>query len=293
MAGVANAQTTNAVALRPDSLIDDSGVDMPNTFHRVGNGPHPVLVLHGWFGDARAFEPIEAWLSGDTFSYVFMDARGYGGMQGTPGAYTIEETATDALALADTLGFPTFSLVGHSMGAMAMEKAAVLAPERVRAMVALTPVPCGGIPFDAAKRALFEGAADRLDNRRTIIDRSTGGRLPASWVEWKAAYSASHSSKEAFAAYFQSWADSDFSEEIAGSHPAKVLVGEHDSTFNADLMARTWLRRYPFVRVEVLHNAGHYPMNETPLALANAIESFLTEVVTRTSAAPEPRRAAC
>ena len=31
---------------------------MANTFHRVGHGPHPVIVLHGWFGDARAFEPI-------------------------------------------------------------------------------------------------------------------------------------------------------------------------------------------------------------------------------------------
>lgn len=33
---------------------------MPNTFHREGDGPHPVLVLHGWFGDAQAFEPIQS-----------------------------------------------------------------------------------------------------------------------------------------------------------------------------------------------------------------------------------------
>lgn len=250
---------------------------MPNTFHRVGTGPHPVLVLHGWFGDARAFEPIEPWLATDAFSYVFMDYRGCGRMQDAPGAYTIDEIAADALALADALGFATFSMVGHSMGGMAVERVAVLAPARVRALVPVAPVPCGGIPFDAAKRALFEGAANCLDSRKTIIDRSTGGRLPPSWVAWKAAYSMSHASPQAFGDYFRAWADTDFSAEIAGTHPVKVLVGEHDPAFNLDLMEATYLRRYPLASVEVLKNAGHYPMNETPLAMVAAIERFLRE----------------
>lgn len=250
---------------------------MPNTCHRVGNGPHPVLVLHGWFGDARSFEQLEPWLDGDAYRYVFMDYRGYGGMQQTRGAYTIDEIASDALALADALRFQDFSLVGHSMGGMVAERIAGRAPDRVRALVAVAPVPCGGIRYDAATRRLLEEAAGNLDNRRTIIDRSTGGRLPSSWVDWKAAYSAAHSRPEAFAGYFRAWADTDFSDEIVGSHPVKVLVGEHDPTFNAGLMATTYLRRYARASVEILQNAGHYPMNETPLALARAIESFLAE----------------
>ncbi|WP_415876859.1 alpha/beta fold hydrolase [Burkholderia ubonensis] len=127
---------------------------MPKPFHRVGHGPHAVLVLHGWFGDARSFEPIEAWLSQDKFSYVFVDYRGYGERRDTRGAYTIDEIAADALALADALGFRAFSLVGHSMGGMAIEKIAACAPERVRALVPVAPVPCGGIAFDAATRAV-------------------------------------------------------------------------------------------------------------------------------------------
>ncbi|WP_425929558.1 alpha/beta fold hydrolase [Pseudomonas sp. NyZ201] len=253
---------------------------MPNTFHRVGNGPHPVLVLHGWFGDAHSFEPIEPWLNSHAFSYVFMDYRGYGSMQEASGAYTIDEIASDALTLADALGFHAFSLIGHSMGGMAIERIATLAPDRVRALVAVAPVPCGGIAYDAATRRLLEDAAERVDNRRAIINYSTGGRLPWSWVEWKAAYSATHSSQEAFAAYFRAWADTDFSDEIVGRHPLKVLVGKHDPTFNAGLMAKTYLRRYFHATVEILENAGHYPMNETPLALARAIESFLVETAT-------------
>jgi pimeloyl-ACP methyl ester carboxylesterase len=252
---------------------------MPNTFHRVGNGPHPVLVLHGWFGDARSFEPIDPWLSQAVFSYVFMDYRGYGGMKDACGDYTIDEIAADALALADDLGFSTFSLMGHSMGGMAIEKIAVRAPERVRALVPIAPVPCGGIRFDAERRALFDAAANSQIHRETIIDRSTGNCLPSSWIAWKAASSAACSSKTAFAAYLRAWADTDFSDDIAGRHPVKVLVGANDPTFNTTLMTETYLRRYPLAGIEVLENAGHYPMNETPLALVAAIEGFLLKVL--------------
>ena len=225
---------------------------MPNTYHRAGHGPHAVIVLHGWFGDARSFHECEPWLSHDEFSYVFMDYRGYGGMRDTPGAYTIAEIAQDAIDLADALGLSTFSLIGHSMGGMAMERIAVLAPERVRAMVAVAPVPCGGISYDPATRHLLEEAAVHLENRKTIINRSTGERLPASWIDWKSEYSARHSSGEAFAAYLRAWADTDFSDEISGRHPVKVIVGEHDPTFNAGLMERTYLRRYPESSIEVM-----------------------------------------
>jgi pimeloyl-ACP methyl ester carboxylesterase len=253
------------------------GFDMPNTFHRVGHGPHPVIVLHGWFGDAHSFTPIEPWLSKDTFSYVFMDYRGYGGMREIDGAYTIDEIAADAIELADALGFGTFSLVGHSMGGMTMERVATLAADRVRTLVGIAPVPCGGVRYDVETRQFLEAAKGSEGNRRAIIDRSTGGRLPSSWVEWKAAYSMATSSPDAFAAYLRAWTDRDFSEAITGVHPVHVLVGEHDPTFNAGLMEKTYLRRYRYATVEVLKNAGRYPMNETPLALVAGIEGFLRE----------------
>ncbi|MGX9782376.1 alpha/beta hydrolase [Janthinobacterium sp. BJB301] len=253
---------------------------MHNTCHRVGHGPHAVIVLHGWFGDANAFSPMEAGLDGGAFSYVFMDNRGYGGMRGAEGEYSMDEVARDALALADALGFATFSVVGHSMGGMALERLALLAPLRLRKLVAVAPVPCCGVAFDAAARATFLAAADSVAARRAIIDRSTGGRLPATWLGWKAQYSWESSDPGAFAAYFLAWSETDFSEEIKAARvelPLLALVGEHDPRFDAALMRRTYLAWYPQARLEVLGNAGHYPMNETPLALAASIEAFLTE----------------
>lgn len=253
---------------------------MINTYHRHGNGPHCVLVLHGWFGDARAFAPMEAGLDGAACSYIFMDSRGYGRMRGVAGSHTMAETARDALALADALGAGSFSVIGHSMGGMAMEQLALLAPGRVRKLVAVAPVPSCGVPLDAPVRAQFLAASDSVDARRAIIDRSTGGRLPPAWLDWKARYSWEHSDRAAFAASFLAWSGMDFSAEVkaaAFQAPLLVLTGEHDPRFDAALMRRTTLAWYPQSRLEVLAHAGHYPMNEAPLALAARIGAFLQE----------------
>lgn len=253
---------------------------MHNTCHRVGHGPHAVIVLHGWFGDAHAFAPMEASLDGGAFSYVFMDNRGYGGMRGAHGSYSMDEVARDALALADALGFATFSVVGHSMGGMALERLALLAPLRLRKLVAVAPVPSCGVALDGAARQLFLDANANVEARRAIIDRSTGERLPAAWLDWKAQYSWESADQAAFAAYFLAWSGTDFSEDIKAARvalPLLALVGEHDQRFDAALMRRTYLAWYPQARLEVLGNAGHYPMNETPLALAASIEAFLLQ----------------
>ncbi|QYG07504.1 alpha/beta fold hydrolase [Janthinobacterium sp. PAMC25594] len=252
---------------------------MHNSYHRVGHGPHAVIVLHGWFGDAHAFAPMEVALDGAAFSYVFMDNRGYGGMRGAAGQYSMDEVARDALALADALGFATFSVVGHSMGGMALERLALLAPLRLRKLVAVAPVPSCGVAFDGAAQQLFLDASGDVQARRAIIARSTGGRLSSTWLDWKARYSWESADQAAFAAYFLAWSGTDFSGEVIGAAsklPLLALVGEHDPRFNADLMRRTYLAWYPQARLEVLGNAGHYPMNEAPLALAASIEAFLS-----------------
>jgi pimeloyl-ACP methyl ester carboxylesterase len=57
--------------------------------------------------------------------------------------------------------------------------------------------------------------------------------------------------------------------------PVKVIVGAHDGALTADVMTATYLAWYPNASLEVMANAGHYPMNETPVALATSIEAFL------------------
>jgi pimeloyl-ACP methyl ester carboxylesterase len=205
-----------------------------------------------------------------------MDLRGYGRRQQVAGDFTMAEAAADALALADELGWDRFSVIGHSMSGQAIQHMLLQAPGRVRRLVALNPVPATGVPFDPDGWALFSGAAASRDNRSAIINLTTGGRLPAAFVDHVVQHSLDNSRVEAFGAYLESWAKTDFSEQVKGNPAAvKVIVGEHDPAMSAPVMEQTWLQFYPAAELEVVRNAGHYPMFETPAALAASIEEFL------------------
>lgn len=253
---------------------------MPNTHVRIGNGPHQVIGLHGWFGCAQGWGPFPAALDGKRYSYAFMDARGYGGMRDASGPWTMEQVAQDALALADALGWQRFSLIGHSMAGVAIQLAWLQAPERVRSLVAITPVPASGVTLDDDGQQLFGAAAGDPAARRTIIDFTTGNRLTGTWLDAATARSVEQSSPQAVAGYLASWTGARLVERVSSREqpPVLVLPGEHDPALGEAVCRATWMQHYPGAQLEVLRNAGHYPMDEIPIFLATTIERFLAQV---------------
>jgi pimeloyl-ACP methyl ester carboxylesterase len=245
----------------------------------VGAGDHNVLAIHGWFGSASGWGSLAGSIDGESCTYVFMNLRGYGDRKDAGGEFTTEEAAADALALADELGWDRFSLVGHSMGGKIIQHVLLQAPERVRGLVGVNPVPASGVPFDDQSWALFSGAAASPGNRAAIIDFTTGSRLTRVFIDSMVRHSLDNSAEEAFGAYLPSWGKADFSHQVKGN-PArvKVIVGEHDPALGAEFMRQTWLDHFPNADMTVLANAGHYPMFETPVALATVIEEYLSQV---------------
>jgi pimeloyl-ACP methyl ester carboxylesterase len=244
----------------------------------VGSGEHRVLVLHGWFGSAKGWGSLPDYVDTDAYSWAFMDLRGYGSRKDVAGEFTMREAAADALALADELGWERFSLVGHSMTGQAIQHVLIQAPDRVRRLVAITPVPAVATPFDPDGWALFSGAAENPGHRAAIINFTTGSRLTPAFVNHLVQHSLDESTVEAFGAYLESWAKDSFAEQVQGNPAAvKVIVGEHDPALSAAVMEQTWLVFYPNAELDVLANAGHYPMFETPAALVASIEGFLDQ----------------
>jgi len=242
----------------------------------IGSSDHHMLALHGWLGSAPGWGTLPDYLDRASYTYAFMDLRGYGGRRACAGDFTMEEAAADALALAGELGWDRFSLIGHFMSGHAIQHVLLRAPGRVRQLVAPNPVPATGGPMDKNGWALFSGAAAGRDNRFAIINFATGSRLPAVFVDHVEQHSLNHCGPAAFGAYLESWAKSDFSDRVRGNQAAvKVVVGEHDPALPASVMEQTWLRFFPAAELEVMANAGHYPMYETSAALAASIEEFL------------------
>lgn len=241
-----------------------------------GHGPERALVLHGWFGDWRVFEPMLSALDESRFSFAFMDYRGYGQSKALSGPFDIPTIAGDAVALADHLGWDTFNLVGHSMGGKAALRLAADHPQRVRKILAITPVWAGRVPFDDQSLAMFRAAVQDVRLREAIIGHTAGGREPAVWARNLAARSLRVSLQEAFGGYLESWALSDFAADVEGLPiPTRVVAGAHDSSITRDVVSATWLAHLSRASLDVLSECGHYPMLQTPPALARVFESFL------------------
>ena len=250
---------------------------MTSSLVSIGSGDRHVLAVHGWFGSARGWGSLPEFLDRSTYTYAFMDLRGYGGRKQVAGEFTMEEAAADAIALAGELGWDRFSVIGHSMGAKVAHQMLLQAPDRVDKLVGLNPVPANAVPMDEQAWELFSGAPAKAGNRAAIIDFTTGSKLTATFINQVVRHSLENSTEAAFAAYLQAWAKSDFSDKVqAGTAtPVKLIVGVNDPAASAEVMEQTWLVFFPEAEMTILPDAGHYPMFESPVSLATSIEEFL------------------
>ncbi|WP_330308059.1 MULTISPECIES: alpha/beta hydrolase [unclassified Streptomyces] len=249
---------------------------LPHEVH--GDGAHKVFAVHGWFADRSAYAAVLPDLDRETFQYALVDLRGYGEAKDAVGAYTTAEAAADLAELADRLGWERFSVIGHSMGGAVAQRLLALVPDRLRRLVGVSPVPASGLPMPADQWELFADAAHKPENRRAIIDFTTGSRRPAVWLDRMVARSIALSDAKAFRAWLDSWAGEDFHAEVEGARvPALAVTGALDPALSAALMRETWLSWYPGGEVHELLGAGHYAMDETPLELIRVVEAFLRD----------------
>ena len=142
--------------------------DVRLAFGRVGEGPEPLLALHGITAQHRSFNTTAAHLR-HADGIVALDLRGRGDSDKPPaGSYGLTAHAGDVVRTLDHLGVETGVIVGHSMGAFVALHTALLYPDRVKALVLLD----GGWPRPeeepdeeetAAIREGLERAYRRLD----------------------------------------------------------------------------------------------------------------------------------
>lgn len=243
---------------------------------RIGNGAHKVLVLHGWFGDHGIWKPTYELLDGERFTYGFVDYRGYGASRALPGPYTMAQISTDVRELAASLGWSRYSLVGHSMGGMAAQRVAIDDAGKVRAVVGVTPVPAGGVPLPPDAMALFESAANDDAGAGMVVEGSLGQRLTAALTRLILRLKRETVAPEVFAQYLVAFTRTNFANEAPRlKAPLQVLIGEHDGGVSEAFVRATFPQLYPDAVLEILPNAGHYPMVETPAHLVTVIEKFL------------------
>jgi pimeloyl-ACP methyl ester carboxylesterase len=271
----------------------------------------PVLLLHGFPDDARAWDGVVGPLAATGHRTLVPYLRGYGPTRfldpTTPRMAQQAAIGQDLLDLLDALAVPAAALAGSDWGGRAACIAAILAPERVRALVTI-----GGYnvqntlapprPAAAAQERAFwyqwyfnteRGRVGLAANRREIC------RLL--WRDWSPGYRFDDATFEATAVSFD---NPDFVPVVIHSYrhrhgnapgdprfdaierrlaerplitvPSMVLHGAEDGVDPPGATARD-LAKFPSgTERRVVAGAGHFFPREQPGAVVDALRALLT-----------------
>ena len=98
-----------------------------------GDGP-AIVLAHGFLMDRTMFAPQVAALR-DDYRVITWDQRGFGDTIHDGRPFTYWDSAADSIALLDHLGIDQAIVGGMSQGGFISLRVALLAPERVRALI--------------------------------------------------------------------------------------------------------------------------------------------------------------
>jgi pimeloyl-ACP methyl ester carboxylesterase len=246
-------------------------------YRERGAGP-PVLILHGGWGyEAYPFDGVMAALE-PRHRAIAPDRTGYGRsdrIAELPDGFhraMAEETAL----LLDALGIDTVTLWGHSDGAVIAAWAAILFPERVRALV------LEALHYLADKPSSLEFFQTALDAPERFGDATVAALARDHGEGWR----------DVIAAGGRAWlrilsrgarGQADLYDGRLGevTCPTLVLHGRRDPRTEPDEIAAA-LRALPGARLELL-DAGHSP-HTSALAAGRCIDlgaRFIDEALPR------------
>jgi 2-succinyl-6-hydroxy-2,4-cyclohexadiene-1-carboxylate synthase len=236
--------------------------------------PETVVLLHGFAGTGRLWEPVVARLDGERYRPLAPDLRGHG-------AAAARQPVTFGAIAQDVLGLlpHPFTLCGYSMGGRLALHTALAAPDRVARLVLVATT--AGIEDErgrAERRTADEQLAAWAEQNtiEAFADRWTAqplfaGTPPQAAAAWRADILGNEPAGLAAAlrgigtgAMTPLW---DRLDELA--MPAMVLAGSRDAKFLA--LGERLAAALPRGELVVVEGAGHGIPREDPSAVAAAI----------------------
>lgn len=244
----------------------------------VGHGPIRVIALHDWTSTKDTYAACRAFFDTERFTYALLELRGYGASRVHSGIYSSEEVSCDIGDTARALGWDSYHLMGHSMTGMPSLRATRDHAKAIRSLTLVTPIPASGLPADADGRKMFEASADGDETFLQIARMLSSARLPETWYRQKLVQQRSTITREAYLGYLNMWTREDISAQLGALHvPAQVLVGANDyEFFSLENLRGSIEKNLPAATYEVLQDASHFPMAETPLRFVRLIEDFMS-----------------
>lgn len=243
-----------------------------------GRGP-AVVLAHGFLMDCTMFDAQVAALS-DTFRVVTWDERGFGQTEYDGKPFTYWDSANDCLALMTHLGIERAVVGGMSQGGFLSLRAALTAPERVRALVLIdTAADNDGPEILAGYRQMVDtwvthGPVDDLVNIIANIIIADAKENPKWIAKWKAR------PKESMVHPAGCLLDRDDVSARLGeiTCPALIIHGTNDTAISAEraeALQRGLRHAEPIVWVQ---GAAHAANLTHPTVVNPPLQAFLERV---------------
>jgi pimeloyl-ACP methyl ester carboxylesterase len=251
----------------------------------LGEGP-PVVLLHGLSATRRNVVQGSRALVKRGYRLISYDARGHGESQPGP-SYEYSDLVADLEAVLDELELERPALVGSSMGAATAMAFTLEHPDRVPALVQITPAYTGYARTGDADSASWEQLASALDEGiDRFLEVAQPGNLPERWRD--AAREATRQRMERhadLAAVAQAlrevpssvaWKGLDVLSDL--EVPVLVVGSQDDSDWLHPLgVAEEYCRKLPDCGLIVEDN-GDSPLAWQGARLSNAIADFFERV---------------
>ncbi|HYI80201.1 MAG TPA: alpha/beta hydrolase [Thermoleophilaceae bacterium] len=177
-----------AASTRPEPVpfSVDRGGGLLLAGESAGEGA-PIVLAHGLTATRRNVVQGSRHLLGRGWRLVSYDARGHGESSPAPDrdAYDYVSLAGDLAAVLDAEEIERATVVGSSMGAATAVRFALDHPDRVSALVLITPAYRGAGQLGAAALAHWDTLAEALESGDVegFVDASGANELPERWRE--------------------------------------------------------------------------------------------------------------
>ena len=241
-----------------------------------GQGPAPLVLLHGWAGSGGYFSAFIDRLDPGLATCLSVDLPGHGTSTAPAGPYTLDTIADAVTAVADAAGADTMTLLGFSMSAKFAQYITSRHPDRVTGQALVAGCPTGPLTLppeivqDWCARA---GNPQRLAEVITScatrpIDRDildSAGRAAA--VVTKTVL---HDTLDLVAT--ASFIPTAHAKQV----PTLVVGGSADWLFPPQVLEHGVADALTHAQLEIL-DCGHEVPIEDPDALAHLVSRFLTE----------------
>jgi pimeloyl-ACP methyl ester carboxylesterase len=155
---------------------------------RIGDGPRPLALLHGFLGSGRNLATLARGLAvaAPEYSVYAFDLPGHGGSPPLPPPADLETLARAVIGATRALHPLPWSFVGHSLGGRVALKASLVEPAAVGHMTVLdiTPsaLPPGGETAQVVKALV--GAPEAAPSREAFRTWFTGAGLSPELTDW-------------------------------------------------------------------------------------------------------------